>query len=672
MPLPSCICVSGKPPFERLDDIFCVLAERDIVFTGDMLLSFQTGSEGDILTTNRLVDATVGEPGSWAYAYGTPMLHTELGAATGPEWEFPAVSIGGNTYDGSESGLGIKFDMQEAIDGAINIDDVATGNPTEITTGSPHGRSTGDRVTIRGVTGNTPSLNSTWEITVTGADTFTIATETTVAGSGGEVLDAYEGAAWTAPADVERFAFSALMQFNMLGSTEFQCNVDHRNFTAGGFRVIQQQITSGEVAGDPNAAGVILAHGQAEGGGSANGPATRIEPNVVYRVCAFSEGDTFSILFVNNATGALVLFSEVSGLIVGDLGDTLFQDYLTFNGGYTLSKGDSFFFNDNAQFPPWPFTCPPVTALSAEQTDVDEVTVEWTSRARNFLIERSDDGGASWITLETNFTVAFHDVETPWEYEDITAEDQETYRYRVAAKIKSHVSTRVVSGSVTVDNGGQETTPDEVAGLVLWLRADAGVESSSGVPAVNNDPVEFWRDSSFNADDASQANMSERPIFRTNIINGLPVVRFSSDDVLAATIGTTAGTIFAVVGNVTHTNANAVAGTSISAATKRIVTFFPNATTIYSGDSGELFGNTFSTWVDGVATNTFPGSGAFGAVTERAAVPVVHDGVVGVGRSSVNDPWVGDIAEFIIYSGLLSVSDRTAIEAYLMNKYNLP
>jgi hypothetical protein len=56
------------------------------------------------------------------------------------------------------------------------ISAIATGNPCTITTGSAHGLSTGDTVTISGVTGGifSPAINGTFTVTVTGANTFTV------------------------------------------------------------------------------------------------------------------------------------------------------------------------------------------------------------------------------------------------------------------------------------------------------------------------------------------------------------------------------------------------------------------------------------------------------------------------------------------------------------------
>lgn len=70
------------------------------------------------------------------------------------------------------------------IDGAATVDD-----PTEITVDAEeHGLTTGDTVVIDGTSGYTPDIDGTHIVTVTGANTFTIDVEVTVAGSGGSVV----------------------------------------------------------------------------------------------------------------------------------------------------------------------------------------------------------------------------------------------------------------------------------------------------------------------------------------------------------------------------------------------------------------------------------------------------------------------------------------------------
>lgn len=63
-------------------------------------------------------------------------------------------------------------------------------DPTEITTDRAHGLTTGDVVLIEGHAGSTPDLNGMHEVTVTGDDTFTIAEDVSVAGTGGYVRPA--------------------------------------------------------------------------------------------------------------------------------------------------------------------------------------------------------------------------------------------------------------------------------------------------------------------------------------------------------------------------------------------------------------------------------------------------------------------------------------------------
>jgi hypothetical protein len=60
--------------------------------------------------------------------------------------------------------------------------------------------------------------------------------------------------------------------------------------------------------------------------------------------------------------------------------------------------------------------------------------------------------------------------------------------------------------------------------LVLWLKADAITSLSDG------DPVETWPDSSGLSHNAGQGNSSQRPLYKTGILNGNPTVRFDGTD----------------------------------------------------------------------------------------------------------------------------------------------
>lgn len=104
------------------------------------------------------------------------------------------------------------------IGGAITSNSVA--NPTVVTTPLAHGLTSGDTVIITGVTGSTPSINSSYTATVTGTNTFTVPVNVTVGGTGGayavdrvatQQIDAYRGCSISMPLN-ER----ATMRFSLI------------------------------------------------------------------------------------------------------------------------------------------------------------------------------------------------------------------------------------------------------------------------------------------------------------------------------------------------------------------------------------------------------------------------------------------------------------------------
>lgn len=72
----------------------------------------------------------------------------------------------------------------------IGITSSSVANPTVITTAKPHGLATGDIILIAGHTGSSPTVNGQRTVTVTGASTFTIPVNVTVAGTGGTFVRA--------------------------------------------------------------------------------------------------------------------------------------------------------------------------------------------------------------------------------------------------------------------------------------------------------------------------------------------------------------------------------------------------------------------------------------------------------------------------------------------------
>lgn len=71
---------------------------------------------------------------------------------------------------------------------------------------------------------------------------------------------------------------------------------------------------------------------------------------------------------------------------------------------------------------------------------------------------------------------------------------------------------------------------DGTSNLQLWLRADAGVESTAGAPAAEGERIQFWRDQSGYGNDASQNTLNNRPVYRTDSMNSLPGIQFDPTD----------------------------------------------------------------------------------------------------------------------------------------------
>lgn len=233
------------------------------------------------------------------------------------------------------------------------------------------------------------------------------------------------------------------------------------------------------------------------------------------------------------------------------------------------------------------------------------------------------------------------------------------------------------------DNVNPIVQPDDVAGLILWLKADA-------LGLSDNDPVGTWTDSSSEGNDAIQGTTGNKPLFKTNILNGLPVVRFDGSNDFMVVAGFTKGAftafyvykstaagIFAehsvnaglnpgdyhYIPGGAHFAANGAGGFSgydLSAPSLAIGTFRYITRVMDGTHAGHL------AWVNGVAgtRDSFVGTGDPGTGN------VVADYYIGgrAGGSLFNQ---GDYAEIIIYDNAIPDPDRVGVEAFLADKYAL-
>ena len=248
-----------------------------------------------------------------------------------------------------------------------------------------------------------------------------------------------------------------------------------------------------------------------------------------------------------------------------------------------------------------------------------------------------------------------------------------------------------------IRSGAPSTIP--TAGLQLWLRADAGVDTLNGT-------VNRWHDQSGNGNDAIQASGSRQPSLVIGQLNGKPVVRFDGlNDKLGFT-GTTQMTqfsLFVVLNN--HVGAPGNDGNVITFGAngdfdhqwfmgrwsrfgptpskwRRAIRIFITAMLPHLGEpdqwrnlsivtTGSIW-NTTLQW-DGKSAHMSP-VGADYTISVPMGDATGSGGGIG-GADGVPDGTIlakCDVAELIVYNAAVSDSVRKTVEQYLATKYGLP
>ena len=195
----------------------------------------------------------------------------------------------------------------------------------------------------------------------------------------------------------------------------------------------------------------------------------------------------------------------------------------------------------------------------------------------------------------------------------------------------------------------------------------------------DGDPVATWSDVSGNSNDATQSNSAKRPLYKTSIVNGLPVVRFDTTDdgmVTPLTISAIPLTIFLVYSAksgafgrraLCSTTLNWLIGPRVDVGNKHA--FFDgaawmNAPLSYVEDDFvyitlKIVTGSTSFRVDGIEV---------GSAGSAFAAPAT----ICLGASNpYGEPLWGDIAEVIVYDTGLSAGDISAVESYIVAKYGL-
>ena len=230
---------------------------------------------------------------------------------------------------------------------------------------------------------------------------------------------------------------------------------------------------------------------------------------------------------------------------------------------------------------------------------------------------------------------------------------------------------------------GLMQSPLYVPGVSLWLAGDQITGLSDG------DPVGTWSDASGNGNNATQAVAAAKPVYKVNILNGKPVVRFAGvDDTLAMTdfidLGTADHTLFIVA---TKTTEDGVFSTGFleqqSDSTHRYVIWqvrltpwtqnYYHNTGIGAGFAGSLGTFRVRTFRRNGTTSEHFANGGAGQSAVAADFVASGGGGINLGRTggTLGAYVQGDMAEIILYNRALSNAEINRVNAYLSRKYGI-
>jgi hypothetical protein len=217
------------------------------------------------------------------------------------------------------------------------------------------------------------------------------------------------------------------------------------------------------------------------------------------------------------------------------------------------------------------------------------------------------------------------------------------------------------------------SSPLDIAGCQFWVDASQIVGLSDG------DQIATWSDLSGNSRDAAQATSTKRFLYKTNIINGLPIARADGSDDLMVTSAFTLNqpcTVFAVIVQRTDPTMNKGILDGGGSAYTRYV-YYPasgNTIGIYAGTT--LGGPTIVTGTPYYLTAIF--NGASSSIRVNGGTPSSGN----AGSSAASGFTIGaayngasaeygqtDFGEIFAYNSVLSAGDLSDVHNYLAAKW---
>ena len=258
----------------------------------------------------------------------------------------------------------------------------------------------------------------------------------------------------------------------------------------------------------------------------------------------------------------------------------------------------------------------------------------------------------------------------------------------------SNIDATTTPGEITLSQGSEKfsntgfetnltswaagTQPNSVSGLLMWLKADA-------LSANDGDTIQTWTDSSGNNNSPTQGTLGNRATYKTNIINGQPVLRFNGSSnfytvTLSSSLNLSSYSLIAIH----KPNSGSQYGMLMAASTpsddELLDMNYPTSgkMSVYHGGVGTVGGvSNFSTgtfYNSGFVSTTGTGTPYTNGVAQSSGTPAnrsVATWNIGAYTTSGQYYWLGDIAEVILYNNAISATDRKNIEAYIQGKYNI-
>ncbi|MDD4869525.1 MAG: DUF2341 domain-containing protein, partial [Kiritimatiellae bacterium] len=230
-------------------------------------------------------------------------------------------------------------------------------------------------------------------------------------------------------------------------------------------------------------------------------------------------------------------------------------------------------------------------------------------------------------------------------------------------------SNETVALNYEIEQWDQDYDPDpsptNIAGLMLWLKADAGIQTNeSGC-------VTSWTDQSGSNVVASQGTADNQPLYVEGAINGLPAVRFDGTNDQMTWTALPAQTVFVVnrvaVGAKVYAGLIGLNGYDVGIRRENATTWRHAGSWSYNmGDFTYQGGSAFRINGYGITTMAENNWHIVAAVKGDGTFNMDAIGSYYGGRE-----FGGDYAEVIIYNRILSLSEQNRVGWYLAQKYGL-